>query len=121
MIDNPVYEQLIQKEGFVSYHNEPLVAKGQLQGVLEIFGRKPFDNVELLSFFETLASQTSVAIDNADLFYSLELSNTELLSALSIPYCHHEKWGGSGYPRGLKGDKIPLAARIFAIVDVLMP
>jgi PAS domain S-box-containing protein len=41
-----------------------------------------------------------------------------LHGALEIPYCHHEKWDGSGYPRGLKGEEIPLAARIFAVVDV---
>ncbi len=41
-----------------------------------------------------------------------------LRSALDIPYCHHEKWDGSGYPRGLKGEEIPIAARIFAVVDV---
>lgn len=41
-----------------------------------------------------------------------------LRSAIDIPYCHHEKWDGTGYPRGLKGEVIPLAARIFAIVDV---
>jgi PAS domain S-box-containing protein/putative nucleotidyltransferase with HDIG domain len=41
-----------------------------------------------------------------------------LRPALDIPYCHHEKWDGTGYPRQLKGDKIPIAARIFAVVDV---
>ncbi|HEX5837577.1 MAG TPA: HD domain-containing phosphohydrolase [Anaerolineales bacterium] len=41
-----------------------------------------------------------------------------LQAALEIPYCHHEKWDGSGYPRGLKGEEIPISARIFAVVDV---
>ncbi len=41
-----------------------------------------------------------------------------LRQALDIPYCHHEKWDGTGYPRGLKGEEIPLAARLFAIADV---
>jgi putative two-component system response regulator len=41
-----------------------------------------------------------------------------LRPALDIPYCHHEKWDGTGYPRQLKGEEIPLAARLFALVDV---
>jgi putative two-component system response regulator len=41
-----------------------------------------------------------------------------LLPALDIPWCHHERWDGTGYPRGLKGDDIPIAARIFPVVDV---
>lgn len=40
-----------------------------------------------------------------------------LLPALDVPYCHHESWDGSGYPRGLKGEEIPLTARVFAVVD----
>ncbi len=50
--------------------------------------------------------------------YEMLSSITYLKPALDIPYCHHEKWDGKGYPRGLKGEQIPLVARIFAIVDV---
>jgi HD-GYP domain-containing protein (c-di-GMP phosphodiesterase class II) len=47
------------------------------------------------------------------------LSQIQYLSAaLDIPYCHHERWDGTGYPRGLRGKQIPLAARLFATVDV---
>lgn len=41
-----------------------------------------------------------------------------LVPALDIPHCHHEKWDGTGYPRGLRGEQIPVAARIFAVIDV---
>lgn len=50
--------------------------------------------------------------------YNLLKDIPYLEKALEIPYCHHEKWDGSGYPRGLKGEEIPLSARIFAVVDV---
>ncbi|RJQ45168.1 MAG: GAF domain-containing protein [Anaerolineaceae bacterium] len=52
--------------------------------------------------------------------YAYELLSTVeyLRMALDIPYCHHEKWDGTGYPRGLKGEQIPLVARIFAVIDV---
>lgn len=50
--------------------------------------------------------------------YDLLAPIAYLQPALDIPYCHHEKWDGSGYPRGLKGEQIPIAARIFAVIDV---
>ena len=52
------------------------------------------------------------------LAYELIAPIAYLQQALNIPYCHHEKWDGTGYPRGLKGDQIPTAARLFAVVDV---
>ncbi len=210
---------LILREGFVAHHLTPLVAKGQVKGVLEVFQRARFyPDPDWLNFFETLAGQLAIAIDDAQLFEGMQRSNFELslaydatiegwshaldlrdkkteghtrrvteltvrlareagmsdadvvhvrrgallhdmgklgvpdsillkcdrLSedewilmrqhpqaaydmlfpiaylrpALDIPYCHHEKWDGTGYPRGLKGEDIPLAARLFAVVDV---
>ncbi len=50
--------------------------------------------------------------------YEMLQSIDYLKPALDIPYCHHEKWDGTGYPNGLQGEDIPLAARIFAVVDV---
>jgi PAS domain S-box-containing protein len=213
------YGPLTTQEGFVVYVAVPLIAKGQVNGVLSIFRRSAFTpDAEWLELLETLAGQAALAIDNAQLFrglqqahmeltlaydttlegwsraldlrdketeghtqrvtdLTLELARTmgldaadllqvrrgallhdigkmgvpdrillkpgpltdeewvimrmhpvyarDLLSpiaylqpALDIPYCHHEKWDGTGYPRGLKGEQIPLTARIFAIVDV---
>jgi response regulator RpfG family c-di-GMP phosphodiesterase len=210
---------LFGSEGFVSYYAVPLIAKGTVKGVLEIFHRDLLTpGKEWLEFLEALAGQAAIAIDNATLFSDLQRSNEELIKAydatiegwsfaldlrdketeghtqrvaemtlflaramgvseaelvhirrgallhdigkvgipdhillkpgpltteewvvmrkhpvyafdmlapiaylqpaLDIPYCHHEKWDGSGYPRGLIGAQIPLAARIFAAVDV---
>src|SRR6266498_3896861 len=52
--------------------------------------------------------------------YAYEMLNPIefLRPAIDIPYCHHEKWDGTGYPRGLKGMGIPFAARIFPVIDV---
>jgi PAS domain S-box-containing protein len=50
--------------------------------------------------------------------YDMLFPVVHLRPALTIPYCHHECWDGSGYPQGLKGEEIPVAARLFAVVDV---
>jgi putative nucleotidyltransferase with HDIG domain/PAS domain S-box-containing protein len=62
--------------------------------------------------------ERNIIKEHPDTAYKLLSPIPFLKKALEIPYSHHEKWDGSGYPQGLKGDDIPLAARIFAIADV---
>lgn len=216
--DGKAVTALLAGEGLITYFGVPLIAKGKVLGVLEVFQRvvlTPYP--EWLEFLETIAGQAAIAIDNFTLFENLQQSNLELAQAydatiegwshaldlrdketeghtqrvtemsqrlarimgikgemlvhmrrgallhdigkmgvpdsillkpgeftpeewdimcqhprlayewlapidylkeaLAIPYCHHERWDGSGYPRGLKGEDIPLAARIFSVVD----
>lgn len=211
-------ELLVKREGFVTYIGIPLIVKGQIKGVFEVFHRTPLSPTpDWMEFLHTLAGQAAIAIDSSQLFENLQRSNQELIQAydttlegwaralelrdreteghtrrvteltmrlarymgisdsdmvnihrgvllhdigkmavpdhilkkrgkltkeewdemcqhpvyaynllspiaflrgvLDIPYCHHEHWDGGGYPRGLKGEQIPLAARIFAVVD----
>ena len=210
--------ELLAEEEFVTYYAMPLVARGELKGVLEIFNRSALSpDQDWLDFLSDVASQAAVAMDNADLIATLQGHNTGLTfaydatleqlsyaldlreklshghsqrlaewtlklgeamgidgpdlindrrgalvhdfgkigvpesillkpgplndeewelmqkhpryaylmlseipylrAAVDIPYCHHEKWDGSGYPRGLKGKEIPLAARVFSVVE----
>jgi PAS domain S-box-containing protein/putative nucleotidyltransferase with HDIG domain len=207
------------KEGFTAYAGVPLIAKGEIKGVLELFQRSSLQtNNEWKGFLQTLANQLAIAIDNSQMFENLQKSHMELTlsydatiegwaktlelkdqetqghservtlmtvklarelgmseeelihvrrgailhdvgkigipdkilqkpgqltedemavmrehptlaynvlsesvfleKALDIPYSHHEKWDGTGYPRGIKEMEIPLAARVFAIIDV---
>ena len=210
---------VVEAEGFQAYFALPLLAKGQLKGVLELYHRAPLaPDQDWLNFLDALANQAAIAVDNATLFEGLQRSNVELIQtydatlegwvnlldqhagrapgttqrladqalelaralnlpaeqlghlrrgallhdvgllvlpdtllnkpgpldadewaavrrhpqaahellqpvaflrpALDIPYAHHERWNGSGYPRGLFGEAIPRAARVFAVVDV---
>lgn len=214
-----VRPHILKEEEFTSYFGAPLISKGKVQGVLELFNRTPLKvDSEWLSFLDSLSWQTAIAVDNALLFENLQQLNIDLKSAynatiegwsraldlrdketeghslrvteltlklaniigtekdllidlkrgallhdigkmgvpdnillktgpltdaewhimrqhpqhayellapisylekaLDIPYCHHEKWDGTGYPRKLKGEDIPISARIFAVVDV---
>lgn len=213
------HSERIAGEGFVSHYAVPLIARGKIKGVMELFFRHQFKaDLEWQNFVETLARQAAVAIDDAHLFEQLQRSYTELaiaydstiegwarllelrkvepgghsrhVSAMTvelarrlgvpeqelahvhrgallhdvgklaisnqillkpgslteeewvairthpalarglltyidylrpaavIPYEHHEKWDGSGYPLGLAGEQISLVARIFSVVDV---
>jgi response regulator RpfG family c-di-GMP phosphodiesterase len=212
-------EPFIKRERFVTYIGIPLIVKGQIKGVFEIFHRSPLSPTpDWMEFLHTLAGQAAIAIDSSQLFENLQRSNQELVQAydttlegwaralelrdreteghtrrvteltlrlaqymkipdnemvtihrgvllhdigkmgvpdhilkktgklsreewiemrmhpvyaynllspisflrgvLDIPYCHHEHWDGSGYPRGLRGEQIPLSARIFSVVDI---
>jgi PAS domain S-box-containing protein/putative nucleotidyltransferase with HDIG domain len=62
--------------------------------------------------------ERSIIKEHPDTAHKLLAPIPFLKKALEIPYSHHEKWDGTGYPQGLHGDEIPLAARIFAIADV---
>ena len=210
---------LLKEENFVSYYCVPLVAKGNVVGVLEVFHRARLEADQTwLDFLHALAGQASIAVDSGHLFTDLQRTNMDLMlaydstiegwskaldlrdketevhtlrvtemtmvlataagipedeiihikrgallhdigkmgvpdtillkagrltddeweimrqhpvyahdmlypieylrPALSIPYSHHERWDGTGYPLGLQGERIPLSARLFAIVDV---
>jgi PAS domain S-box-containing protein len=210
---------LLAAEGFKSYYAVPIIAKGNIKGVLEFFHRSNLETGhEWEDFADTLARQAAIAVENIVLFDDLQRTNTELTlaydttlegwshaldlrdketeghtervtelavqlgramgmgeadilnlrrgsllhdigkmgipdaillkqgplnedewtimrkhpeyaydllkpiaflkNALDIPYCHHERWDGTGYPRGLLGTEIPLAARVFSVVDV---
>jgi len=62
--------------------------------------------------------ERKIVMKHPETAYDLLKRIPYLEKALEIPYCHHEKWDGTGYPRGLKAEEIPLSARIFTVVDV---
>jgi putative nucleotidyltransferase with HDIG domain len=112
-----VIELTIQMASELGVHGEALtnIHRGAL---LHDIGKMGIPD-DILHKKESLTEEEMAVIRNHPQFAYDMLKEIEYLqAALEIPYCHHEKWDGTGYPRGLKGEEIPIGARIFAIVDV---
>lgn len=86
--------------------------------LLHDIGKMAISDTILLKPEQLNTDERALMEKHPQVAYNLLSPISYLVPALDIPYCHHEKWDGSGYPRGLKGEEIPLAARIFAVVDV---
>ncbi|AEV28040.1 PAS domain S-box [Sphaerochaeta pleomorpha str. Grapes] len=86
--------------------------------LLHDIGKMGIPDSILLKTDSLSESDWAIIKKHPDYAYALLYPIEYLRPALDIPYCHHEKWDGTGYPRGLKGEEIPLAARLFAVVDV---
>lgn len=85
--------------------------------MLHDIGKMGIPDSILLKAGKLTPEETRVMQNHTIYAYEM-LNHIEFLQpAVAIPYCHHEWWDGSGYPRGLKGEEIPLEARIFSIVD----
>jgi putative nucleotidyltransferase with HDIG domain len=86
--------------------------------LLHDIGKMGVPDEILLKPSKLTGEEWKVMRKHPELAHEMLLPIIYLRPALDIPYCHHEKWDGSGYPRALKGEEIPLTARIFAVVDV---
>ena len=87
-------------------------------GLLHDIGKMGIPDAVLLKRDVLTADEKKIIEMHPVLAYDLLSPIAFLREALDIPYCHHEKWNGKGYPRGLMGDQIPLAARLFSVADV---
>lgn len=86
--------------------------------LLHDIGKMKVPDVILLKSGPLTEDEWGIMRTHPQIAYDILKPIKYLAKSLDIPYCHHEKWDGTGYPRKLKGDEIPFAARIFAVVDV---
>ena len=68
--------------------------------------------------WEVMKTHAQIGADCLSSVIDVHRPQSSLQMSLDIAWCHHEKWDGSGYPRGLRGEQIPLSARILALADV---
>lgn len=109
---------LSQKLAQMMGMKEPDLTYMRRGALLHDIGKLGVPDSILLKADQLTAEEWAVMKKHPQYAYDMIHPIEYLRSSLDIPYCHHEKWDGSGYPRGLKGEQIPLAARIFAIMDV---
>jgi putative nucleotidyltransferase with HDIG domain len=86
--------------------------------LLHDIGKMGVPDVILLKPGKLSDAESGIMRKHPGYAFSLLAPIDYLQKAMEVPYCHHEKWDGSGYPRGLKGEQIPIAARIFSVIDV---
>jgi putative nucleotidyltransferase with HDIG domain len=106
--------RLARKMGF-SEERLVLIRRGAL---LHDIGKMGIPDYILLKPEELTEAELQIMRQHPQLAYDMLEPIAYLRDALNIPYCHHEKWDGTGYPGELAGTQIPLEARLFAIVDV---
>ncbi|MEN6410243.1 MAG: GAF domain-containing protein [Anaerolineaceae bacterium] len=86
--------------------------------LLHDIGKMAIPDAILLKTGPLTGAEWDVMRKHPEYAYQLLSPIPYLRPALDIPYCHHERWDGTGYPRGLSGENIPLSARIFSVIDV---
>ena len=86
--------------------------------ILHDIGKMAIPDSILLKQDKLTDAELEVMKQHPTYAYQLLSPIAYLQPAMDIPYCHHERWDGKGYPRGLEGEQIPLVARLFAVVDV---
>lgn len=114
--ENPKYSNIIDNEYIDNiYKASPLHDIGKVGIPDKILLKKGRLSKEE---FEIMKSHVEVGHETLKEVYSKYGANTFLKMGMDITRYHHEKWDGTGYPSGIKGEEIPLAGRIMAIVDV---
>jgi putative nucleotidyltransferase with HDIG domain len=104
---------LVRKMGMAEHD----IAHARRGALLHDIGEMSVPDSILLKEGPLLPSERVILRRHPQYAYEMLSSIGYLRQALDIPYCHHERWDGTGYPRGLKAEEFPLAARIFAVVD----
>ena len=98
--------------------SEPDLIDIQRGAILHDIGKMAIPDKILLKPGPLTAEEWNIIRQHPRFAFELLSPISFLGKALDIPLYHHEKWDGSGYPKGLKEDQIPLSARLFAVVDV---